>query len=64
MKDFRILTDSVSAYWTVVLAFGVDNIRDYFDFVEGRRRNKELDNIMTGDMDLVVEGHGEIFKVE
>lgn len=64
IKDFRILTDSVAAYWTVVLEFGVDDIRDYFDFVEGRRSNKELNDTMKGYMDLVVEGHREILKVE
>jgi hypothetical protein len=64
IKDYRILTDSVSTYWTVVIEFEVENISDYFDLPEGRKSNKELEVAMQGYMDLVLGGHREIFKVE
>lgn len=64
VKNYRILTDSVSTYWTVVLEFEVEKISEYFELQESRKSNPELQEAMQGYMDLVVEGHREIFKVE
>jgi hypothetical protein len=55
----RILTDVVSAYWTVVLETEVRDLSDYFALAE----NPKIRENMAGYMDLVLEGRREIFKV-
>jgi hypothetical protein len=55
----RVLTDVVSAYWTVVLETEVGELGDYFTLVE----NPKLRENMAGYMDLVIEGRREIFKI-
>jgi len=64
VKQTRIMTDTVSSYWTVVLEIEVDSMEEYFQQFEGRKSNKEMEDAMKGYMDLVVGGHREIFKVE
>jgi len=64
VKQTRILTDTVSSYWTVVLEIEVDTMEEYFQQLEGRKSNKEMADAMKGYMDLVTGGHREIFKVE
>jgi hypothetical protein len=64
MKNMRVLTDTVSTYWTVVLEFEVEEVADYFQLLKDRQQNKELSEAMGGYMDYVTAGHREIFKVE
>ena len=64
MKNVRVLTDTVSTYWTVVLEFEVEQVADYFKLLQDRQQNKELGEAMKGYMDHVTGGHREIFKVE
>ncbi|MDN3669465.1 hypothetical protein QWY93_08990 [Echinicola jeungdonensis] len=58
----RIMTDTVSTYWTVVLEIEVEDLKLYFDMA--RERNPEMEKAMEGYMELVKGGRREIFKVE
>jgi hypothetical protein len=59
IKARRILVDSVSAYWTVVLETEVEDLEAYFSLAENREAREQ----MSGYLDLVTGGHREIFKV-
>ena len=60
----RVMTDSVSTYWTVVLELEVESMAAYEEILSGRQASPELGEIMKGYMDCVSGGHREIFKVE
>lgn len=60
----RLLTDTVSTYWTVVLEFEVAELDDYFTAMEERASDPRWKEAMAGYMDLVDGGHREIFSVE
>lgn len=60
----RILTDTVAGFWTVVAEFGVEDLNDYFEMVTRRPDDPEFEAAMAGYMDLVQDGHREIFRVE
>ena len=63
-KDVRIMTDTVSTYWTVVVEFSVEELTDYFTMNQQRAGMQEMGEAMAGYMDLIQNGHREIFKVE
>ncbi len=58
----RVLTDTVSNYWTVVFESETDDLQKYFGMAQ--KRNPEMEAAMKGYMDLVTGGRREIFKVE
>ena len=64
-KGTRVMTDVVSDYWTVIWEFEMENMQDYFSSLENRdpEMKAEIARIMEGYMDLVMEGHREIFRI-
>lgn len=63
-KDVRIMTDMVATYWTVIVEFSVDELNDYFTMNQQRSEVEKMSEAMKGYMDLINNGHREIFKVE
>ena len=64
VKNTRILTDTVSTYWTVVVESEVDDLASYIHNIESMGGNSELRAAMAGYMDLVDSGHRAIYKIE
>ncbi len=60
----RIMTDTVSNYWTVVFEVEVETPGAYFDATDNMPREDERMKGMDGYMDHVESGYREIFKVE
>ncbi|HKI78099.1 MAG TPA: hypothetical protein VKA26_06130 [Ignavibacteriaceae bacterium] len=63
MGNSRILTDVVADYWTVVLELEVETLM-HFENMSGFTSKPQVQEIMQGYMDLVKEGHREIFRIE
>lgn len=63
-SNIRILTDTVSNYWTVVWEFQVDSVNDYFNMLNNKDNAAKVGAAMQGYMDFIQGGHREIFKVE
>jgi hypothetical protein len=63
-SNYRVMTDMVSTYWTVVTEVEVDNIERYTDMARVFTSKPEVAELFKGYMDLVQGGHREIFKIE
>jgi len=63
MKNPRLLTDVVAQYWTVVLEIEVESLA-VFEKHKGFTSKPEVHEIMKDYMNLILEGHREIFRVE
>lgn len=63
-KNFKVMTDVVSNYWTVVMEFEVEDIGKFIAGMRGAPPSPELMEIMKGYMDLVDGGKREIFMLE
>ena len=65
MKNFKIMTDVATTYWTVVMEFEVEDLGQFAkDLRGGGKPMPEVDKIMEGYMDLVKGGHREIYLIE
>ncbi len=69
VKNVKIMTDSVSTYWTVVMESEVEDLNTYLEGSRNPNRGKgnqhdENTQSMTDYRDLVIDGHREIFKIE
>ncbi|MDQ6892315.1 MAG: hypothetical protein M3167_06505 [Acidobacteriota bacterium] len=64
VRSRRLLSDTVGAYWTIVMETEVEKLQTYFDLMTSRPENPEIENVMKGYADLVESGYREIFKVE
>lgn len=64
MKGFKVMTDIVSTYWTVVLEAEVDDLGKFAKEIRGGTPDPEFIKIMEGYMDLVIGGHREIYLLE
>jgi hypothetical protein len=65
MKDFKVMTDIATTYWTVVMQFEVEDLGKFAKELRGGGKpNPELENIMKGYLDLVDNGYREIFLIE
>ena len=62
--NFKIMTDAVSDYWTVVIEFETDDMGKFFTNLRSSTASPELQEIMKGYIDLVVGGKREIFLLE
>ena len=62
--NYRVMTDIVSDYWTVVIESEVEDIGDFIGRLRNATAGKEIQEIMKGYMDLVTGGHREIFILE
>ncbi|MEO8151058.1 MAG: hypothetical protein ABI723_25720 [Bacteroidia bacterium] len=63
-KNFKVLTDIVSHYWTVVMEYEVEDIGKHLNNMRTATSSPELQEIMKGYIDLVEGGSREIFLVE
>ena len=63
-KNFRVMTDVVSNYWTVILTHEVEDVGAFFSTLRTSTSAPELQEIMKGYLDLVEGGKREIFLVE
>jgi hypothetical protein len=62
-KNIRVLTDTVSSFWTVVWEFEVDEIGDYFEMSKNVNEDPEVYGELEGYKDYVQEGRREIFEI-
>ena len=63
-KNFKIMTDIASTYWTVVLEFETDDIGKFIASLRTGPPDPEMAEIMKGYLDLVEGGSREIFILE
>jgi hypothetical protein len=63
-KNFRIMTDVASNYWTVIMSYEVEDIGAFIGNLRSATGSPELQEIMKGYLDLVEGGKREIFLVE
>jgi heme-degrading monooxygenase HmoA len=64
MKGFRVMTDIATTYWTVVLESEVENLQDFAKETRSATSQPEVEKIMQGYLDLVLDGYREIFLIE
>lgn len=60
---FRVLTDVVAGFWTVVIESQVEDLSAYLSQSQAVSKNERLAQAMAGYKDLVDSGHREIFKL-
>ena len=61
----RVMTDvSAERYWTVVSEMEVESLEKYAEATKKSMESKELQDVMKGYHDLVVEGRREIYTIE
>lgn len=63
-KNFKVMTDAVGNYWTVVIEFETDDMGKFFTNLRGGTASPELQEIMKGYLDFVEGGKREIFLLE
>jgi hypothetical protein len=63
-KNFRIMTDVATNYWTVIMSYEVEDIGAFLGNLRTATASPELQEIMKGYLDLVDGGKREIFLVE
>lgn len=63
-RNFKVMTDIASNYWTVVLEFEVENIGAFIGNLRNATMAPELQEIMKGYLDLIEGGNREIFILE
>lgn len=63
-KNYRVMTDIVSTYWTVVIESEVQDIGDFIGKLRGATMGKEISDIISGYLDMVDGGYREIFILE
>jgi len=64
VKRTRVLTDSVSTFWTVIFESEVEDLNHYMNMAKTLSDNKEFGEAMKGYIDLVNGGHREVFLIE
>jgi len=63
-QNYRVMTDVVSNYWTVVVESEVEDMSVFMNKVRGATSSPEVASIMRGYLELVEGGHREIFLLE
>ncbi len=63
MGNPRIMVDFVTDYWRVVMESEVESLAKYEEQMVAYSSNKEMRDSMAGYMDLVLEGHREMYKM-
>jgi hypothetical protein len=59
----RILVDEVASFWTVVIETETEDMATFEKALHERGQRKEVQEAMSGYMDLVDSGYREIFRV-
>jgi heme-degrading monooxygenase HmoA len=62
-KSGRVLVDYVASYWTVVLETEVDTLEQFERAMNEYASSNEMREAMKGYMDMVHDGHREIFRI-
>lgn len=63
-RNYKVMTDIVSNYWTVVMEYEVEDIGGFIGGLRKATAAPELQEIMKGYLDLVEGGSREIFMIE
>jgi hypothetical protein len=61
--DERILVDEVADFWTVVVEVNVEDLAVFGQAMQERGSRGDIQEAMSGYMDLVEGGYREIFRV-
>jgi hypothetical protein len=64
MRNWRVMTDTVAGYWTVVAETEVENLQDYFEMLTKPPASPEAMKAMEGYHDLIDGGRREIYRIE
>ena len=59
----RILVDQVASFWTVVIETETEDLSSFERLQQERGQCQEVQEAMSGYMDLVDSGYREIFRV-
>jgi len=63
-RNFTVMTDVASDYWTVIVQHEVEDIGAFFTGLRSATAGPEVQEIMKGYLDLVEGGKREIFMLE
>jgi heme-degrading monooxygenase HmoA len=63
-KNTRILTDTASTFWTVVIESEVEDLNAYMDMAKTLSQKPEFAEIAKNYAEYATGGHREIFKIE
>lgn len=63
-RNTRILTDTVSTFWTVVLESEVEDLNGYMDMAKIVSQKPEIGEAMKGYIDLISGGRREVLRIE
>jgi heme-degrading monooxygenase HmoA len=64
IHNTRLLSDTASGFWTVVVEAEVESLDGYFDGIRQRPASPDLQQAMGDYMDLVSGGRREILRLE
>lgn len=59
----RILVDEVASFWTVVIETEVENMGDFPAMMQEYGSRSDVQEAMSGYMDMVESGYREIYRV-
>lgn len=59
----KVLLDYIASYWTVVLEVEVENLDGFEREMTAYRERADVQAAVAGYMDLVEEGHREIYRI-
>ena len=62
-RNCRILVDYVATYWTVVMEGEVESLEQFDHHMANYATRPEIQEAMSGYLDLVEGGHREIFRI-
>ena len=64
MKNYKLMTDIATTYWTVVVEFETEDLNDFVQATRSGPPQQELQEIMDGYIDLLEGGNREIYLLE
>lgn len=63
VTNARVMLDYIATYWTVVLQVEVEDLGSFEREMIAYRERSDVQAAVAGYMDLVEEGHREIYKL-
>jgi hypothetical protein len=63
VSNGKVMLDFITSYWTVVLEMEVENLEGFDREMATYRERADVQAVMAGYMDLVDEGHREIYRL-
>ena len=64
VKNSKILTDTASTFWTVVIEQEVEDLNAYLNMAKTMGKNDEFAEIAKNYAEMSLGGHREIFLIE